>query len=442
MVRENDARPNVELRTARERLAQSQEQVAELVADEIERRGGYRPAIDADQISRYERGLHRWPGKDYRSAFRQVFDVTTDAELGFYSGRSRGRGARYEEPSPTLLRQASTEPSRQPPGIDPVDRRFFLLGLGALGVDVATGTRIGSGEVKQLRHALSSFKALDNRVGGDRLHESASVHLRDVSRLINTCKFSEGTGRRLRAAAGDLAVFTGWLAFDAERHVESWYYYNEGLTAARLAADAEIEVHALAQMSLLAGRVGRPRDAMELAQQARGVAEQRHMSSRLRSLLYLREARGWSELKEAAAARRALTRARRLFDDGASEHDPAWISFYDSAELDGLTGLCLAELEDYPRAVELAGRVLTQLEPQYVRNRAFYAATYAQACAGAGLPDEAVQAGTQALVLLDEVSSSRTVKHLRALHRTLSVKYPKLGVVRDFDAQYRGSGVA
>lgn len=63
MMREDDAPPNAKLRRAREERALSQEQVAELVADEVERRRGRRPAIDADQISRYERGLHRWPGR-------------------------------------------------------------------------------------------------------------------------------------------------------------------------------------------------------------------------------------------------------------------------------------------------------------------------------------------------------------------------------------------
>lgn len=440
-MRTNNVSPNVKLRAAREGRSLSQEQVAELVADEVERHRGRRPPIDADQVSRYERGLHRWPGRDYRLAFRQVFGVTTDAELGFYSGRSRGRVQSVEAPT-TLERRASTEPSRLPPGIDPVDRRFFLMGIGALGVEVAAGTRIGSGDVKQLRQALTSFKSLDNRVGGDRLHESAAVHLRDVSRLINTCKFGESTGRKLRAAAGDLAIFTGWLAFDAERHAESWYYFNEGLTAARLADDAGIEVHALAQRSLLAGRLGRPRDAVELAQQARTVAEGQHMSNRLRSLLHLREARGWSELDETSAARRSLTSGHKLFDRGPSDRDPAWISFYDGAELDGLTGLCLAELAAYDRAAEMTAAGLAQIQPQYVRNRAFYTTTYAQACADAGRPDEAAQAGTQALVLLDEVSSARTVNHLRALYRALVAKYQKLAVVRDFDGQYRSSGVA
>lgn len=440
-MRTNDVLANVKLRTAREQRALSQEQVAELVANDVERRSGRRPPIDADQISRYERGLHRWPGKDYRLAFRQVFGVTTDAELGFYSGRS-GRRVEAVEPPSTLARRASTEPSRLPPGIEPVDRRFFLMGLGALGVEVAAGTRIGSGDVKHLRQALMSFKSLDNRVGGDRLHESAAVHLHDVSRLINTCKFGESTGRKLRAAAGDLAIFTGWLAFDAERHAESWYYFNEGLTAGRLADDTEIEVHALAQMSLLAGRLGRPRDAVELAQQARTVAERQHMSGRLRSLLHLREARGWSELDEASCAHRSLANGRKLFDRGPSDRDPAWISFYDGAEMDGLTGLCLAELADYARAVELTANGLEQIEPQYVRNRAFYTTTYAQACTDAGRPDEAAHAGSQALVLLDEVSSSRTVKHLRGLYRTLASKYQKLAAVRDFDGQYRSSGVA
>lgn len=43
--------------------------------------------VDAKYIGKLERGVYRWPNERYRKAFRQVFGVSTDAELGFYITR-------------------------------------------------------------------------------------------------------------------------------------------------------------------------------------------------------------------------------------------------------------------------------------------------------------------------------------------------------------------
>ncbi len=430
--------PNVRLREARESANLTLEQVADRVAHEVERATGKRPAIDADLVGRYERGLHTWPGRDYRAAFRVVFEAGSDAELGFYSQRARARLVQASRP--TLAGRAG-EGARVPkPALDPVDRRQFVFALGALGAEVAAGTRIGASEVTQLRGALVSFKTLDNQVGGDRLHESAAAHLRHVSRLINVGRFREATGRKLRSAFADLAVFTGWLSYDAGRHAEAWYYYQEGLTAARLAGDLEVEVHAFAQLSSLAGRTGRPRDAVELARQAQSLA--RDSAPRLVALLSMREAQGWSQLGERGATNRALRQSRRLFDHGPDERDPAWISFFDRAELDGLTAVCLEHLGDYERASELTAQTLAVIQPRYVRNRALYTAGYALELARAGRPDEAAAAGTQTLALLTDVSSARTRGELRGVHRHLVKRHGRLAAVREFDQQFRGSGIA
>jgi len=212
--------------------------------------------------------------------------------------------------------------------------------------------------------------------------------------------------------------------------------------AARLAGDAEVEVHAFAQMSGLAGRSGRPRDAVDLAQEAGRLALAHDMPPRLTSLLRVREAQGWSQLGEAASTSRALRQARLLFDQGPDERDPAWISFFDRAELDGLEAVCLEQLGRYDEAAALTARTLATLEPHYVRNRALYTVGYAVELARAGRPDEAAAAGSQALALLTEVSSARTREELRGVHRHLVKRYGRLSVVREFDQQFRGSGVA
>lgn len=49
-------------------------------------------AIDANYVSKLERGVITWPNRAYRDAFRTFFGAASDAELGFYPSRT-GRDA-------------------------------------------------------------------------------------------------------------------------------------------------------------------------------------------------------------------------------------------------------------------------------------------------------------------------------------------------------------
>lgn len=61
------------------------EEVARLVADQT----GRELAINGNYVSKLERGVITWPNRAYRDAFRALFGVSSDAELGFYPSRTR-----------------------------------------------------------------------------------------------------------------------------------------------------------------------------------------------------------------------------------------------------------------------------------------------------------------------------------------------------------------
>ncbi len=93
-------RPNARLAQLRRERGWTQDDVARRIAADTRQRTGKTVPINADYVSRLERGLIGRPRSDYREAFRNLFG-TTDADLGF-------------APRPT-------GPSR--PGASPVDRR-------------------------------------------------------------------------------------------------------------------------------------------------------------------------------------------------------------------------------------------------------------------------------------------------------------------------------
>ena len=79
--------PNRLLSAARRARRLTQQQLAEAVAAAHWRLFEQEAAIDADHVSKLERGLITWPNKRYRDAFRAVLGTACDAELGFYHHR-------------------------------------------------------------------------------------------------------------------------------------------------------------------------------------------------------------------------------------------------------------------------------------------------------------------------------------------------------------------
>jgi len=93
--------PNERLRAARLRMASpagaarplSRAELADLINGHLTRCGITHAVLDGVYISKLERGVHRWPQRQYRDAFRAVLGAQHDAELGFYVNRRTPRRA-------------------------------------------------------------------------------------------------------------------------------------------------------------------------------------------------------------------------------------------------------------------------------------------------------------------------------------------------------------
>jgi transcriptional regulator with XRE-family HTH domain len=81
--------PNQRLMAARLAAGLTQEQLAELGNLEVERATSRIGAMDADYISKLERGVITWPGKRYRQAMCMVLGVASERDLGFRCTRGR-----------------------------------------------------------------------------------------------------------------------------------------------------------------------------------------------------------------------------------------------------------------------------------------------------------------------------------------------------------------
>ncbi|MFJ3883582.1 XRE family transcriptional regulator [Streptomyces sp. NPDC090077] len=75
---------NETLRRHRRAHRWTQTQTPELVSAEVQAATGRYPELDANWISRLERGAISWPASQYRSALCKVFQVASEADLGLY----------------------------------------------------------------------------------------------------------------------------------------------------------------------------------------------------------------------------------------------------------------------------------------------------------------------------------------------------------------------
>ncbi|QOV38149.1 hypothetical protein IM697_07080 [Streptomyces ferrugineus] len=422
---------------------------------------GERVSCDARYVGRVEAGEIRCPNYAYERVFLHMFPGRTLTDLGFAPRSSvRGRRAHSEEDAPPVRTTSPACTTSETPGAqepydplnpqDPYDpygteqnhenheesdvlRRAFMTGggatvaaasLGPLGLafDAAAAERpvrrVGGREADALEEAVRRIRLLDDRHGADGLYRRAAAPLRAAYALLDAGTTRQATGERLHAGAGELAISVGWLAHDSGRFDDARSHYAEALATARMAGDPALEAHAFCNTSFLARDAGRPREAVRAAQAAQRVARALG-SSRLMSLLTLREAGGWAGLADRTGCEQALVRAQALFGRGHSDADPEWMSFYGEAELEALEAQCWSILGNWPRAARHAARAAQLQDPHFTRNIALYTAELADDLARGGRPDEAAAAGMQVLDLLDQVQSSRVQTMLAGTARVL-----------------------
>ncbi len=317
-----------------------------------------------------------------------------------------------------------------------------LVGLSLAGEedDNPLGTedygRIGEAHAAQLEETPQHLYKLDYRYGGDTLCDQAAAQLQRASRLLNRGTYGDSVGQRLQVAMGELGICAGWLAFDAGRQDQARYCYTEALAAARMANHPELEVHVLANMSMQAVALDRPKEGLRLAEAAQRSA-QGWATPTLTSLLAVREARAWAKLREGHAAERSMTRARQSFDErDREEPNPVWIAFFDEAELAGNEGVCQLDLGKPNRASELLEDACKWQRESFVRNRSLYTVRLALAYLARRDISGACRLAQNALTLVaNEVTSTRTLNELRDLRRRLGAFRANPAAV-DFTARF------
>ena len=328
-------RPNRAFQLARRTRSLTQAQVAEMVANAVERATGRQCGIDADYVSKVERGEISWPGAAYRTAFRAVLSADSDAALGFSCPRS-SEATLVLRPStvagePTWAEDAMIEQN--------LTRYAGAAALGALAAHLpgmlrgalhrtAVPVRIDEHHVEQLNQVVEFFDSSDWLFGGGMSRNAAAGQLEWCCDVLAKSSMSDSVRRSWQSSTARLADAAGFMSFDCGDHLAARRFFLVALQLAAEAGDVQERVYTLHDAARQAVWLDRNDLALDLVRLARG--DERRLSPVARAVLTTVEALALAGQADTAGVERAVGYADELFAQRAADtDDPTW-AFYDN----------------------------------------------------------------------------------------------------------------
>lgn len=352
----------------------------------------------------------------------------TPAELGFTAGQGTGGTVALALPTlvypPNLPRAAEhlglltrfdievdTAPELNRWDRDATSRIItaYLFGHGASSTGPDDGAPL---DATAVRLTTASMMQLDLQLGGGHTRGLLLYFFRDrVLPQLSSAHGRTEVGRDFLSAASELVQLLGWSAYDSGRHGAAQHYYTQALRLAREADDNLMGARLLSNLSHQANYLGRFRDAVEFARASQSMTGPR-TSHNVTASLYAMEARALASLGESAACAAVLASAEAAFERRNEGTDPAWISYFDQAELAGEMAHCFRDLG---RAPETAQFATLAADPVHTppRTMAFIQMVSAAGALHGGSLDEAVATARTAVELAGSLRSSRWRHYVR-----------------------------
>lgn len=176
---------------------------------------------------------------------------------------------------------------------------------------------------------------------------------------------------QLLSLYANLSRFAGWLSFDLNNYDAASTYYESARQAAHEAHNTELGAFVLCNMSHLATWRGQPRIGIDHAVAAQSWAGQTE-DTRLQAYAADVAARAYCADGNETAAFKALDVAQRsLAHVAPAGQSASHAYFYDEALLTSIKSDCCRRFGHVDEASRLAETAMRQIDPSYVRNRAF-----------------------------------------------------------------------
>jgi transcriptional regulator with XRE-family HTH domain len=195
--------------------------------------------------------------------------------------------------------------------------------------------RLGLRDIEQLEETAKAFRGWNHQYGGGLRRRAVLGQLSEVAALLDEHQ-APAVEERLYRVLALLAGTAAGMAWDSGLQRRAQDYYRLSLRAAHAGDDRLWGANTLAGMARQMLYAGKPADALDLVRLAQDGARD-VAGPRLRAMLHTREAWALAAMGRTAAFARATEQARAVLAD-ASADEPYWISYFDEAELAGVTG--------------------------------------------------------------------------------------------------------
>ncbi|HZV50602.1 MAG TPA: helix-turn-helix transcriptional regulator [Candidatus Dormibacteraeota bacterium] len=376
-----------ELKARREARGWSLTKMALLIQRAAERRGSS-TRTDGNTVSRWERGRQRVDGFT-QELISEVLGWPR-SEMRIPEKRFRRRNDRADEQIVRMTLRAATIGLR-------------VQAPKSMTADPTMAT-------------IEAFRIADRRIGGGHLYAAVASYLTyEIGpRLL-------AGGPNEFAVAASLTEMAGWMAHDAGRQSVAATHFEQAGHLARAGDVEDLAGDIDAAQAHLALYLGKPADALAIAERGRQHASRAPRHSGLVARLLAMEACAAAALGRKVEAVRLLHRSESEL--GRAEDDPSpLVSPYDEASLASEMARCLYLLGDHVAARQAAEHVLALRPSDRTRSRAFAQLSLALIAMAGPQPDvvEASTIGIEVLGASMALASVRVLHQLDELHRLLT----------------------
>jgi hypothetical protein len=194
------------------------------------------------------------------------------------------------------------------------------------------GRRIGRSEVEVMWSMCRAFADADHHLGGGYARSTLIAFMdQRVSPMLEGAYDTE-TGRQLFTAAARLCDLGGFMCFDSSRQGLGQRYYIQALRLAKASGDRALGAHILGDMSLQAYDLGRPNEALVLAEAGHRTARDCGSPSTAARCSAL-QARAHGLAGDQAATAKAMKAAEVELNKADLDDEPFWIRFFTEEQL-------------------------------------------------------------------------------------------------------------
>jgi tetratricopeptide (TPR) repeat protein len=396
-------------------FALSRSELAELISAAVYRHTGRVVTLDGHYVAKLERGVIRWPGEEYRRAFREVLGAATDSELGFRRPRCAA------DATPPLL------PPRSRPGNETERERLAWILAGRCRVDQAV--------VTYLREVQAAQRRLEDMIGSSRTLPIVLAEIELVEQL--TRQACGGVRAALVAVAAEYHLFAGQMSDYNGDQRAALYHDDRALGAAQEVDDPNVAAAVFGFKAHLAWGVRDAAGTVALAEA--GQRDVPRLSARVEGFGAQMQARGHALRREGVLAQRLLDKTEQ-FTGQAHEHpqnEPWWAYPQTPDRALFQRGVAYLELGKYREARNLFEQARAALPTFYRRDHGRWAASLAVACAHDGDVAGAVTAGWQAVGIVLDTGSVYTIADLHCMRQVLHRQQADRAILDEFDEALR-----